>query len=203
MPHADSDIMKGSLSLGMIVGQVGLGLLGDAWGRRAIYGKELIVTLFGTLMVILLPWKTLSPQSITIWISVARVITGIGIGAGLNSLIITSFACSNVLISDTDYPLSSTLSAEKTPLGSRAVQVLTVFSFVGLGNYTSSLVFLVLLRAFKSAVFNDIRALEWVWRLQLGLGMVPAMLTLYSRLTMPETKPYRQCRSAETIHCHG
>lgn len=195
--------MKGSLSLGMIVGQVGLGLLGDAWGRRAIYGKELIVTLFGTLMVILLPWKTLSPQSITIWISVARVITGIGIGAGLNSLIITSFACSNVLISDTDYPLSSTLSAEKTPLGSRAVQVLTVFSFVGLGNYTSSLVFLVLLRAFKSAVFNDIRALEWVWRLQLGLGMVPAMLTLYSRLTMPETKPYRQCRSAETIHCHG
>lgn len=187
----------------MIVGQVGLGLLGDAWGRRAIYGKELIVTLFGTLMVILLPWKTLSPQSITIWISVARVITGIGIGAGLNSLIITSFACSNVLISDTDYPLSSTLSAEKTPLGSRAVQVLTVFSFVGLGNYTSSLVFLVLLRAFKSAVFNDIRALEWVWRLQLGLGMVPAMLTLYSRLTMPETKPYRQCRSAETIHCHG
>lgn len=94
-----------------------------------------------------------------------------------------------------DYPLSSVLSAEKTPLGSRGIQVLTVFSFIGLGNYVSSIIFLVLLRAFKSAVLNDIKALEWVWRLQLGLGMIPAGLTLYSRLTMPETKPYKQCKS--------
>ncbi|KAJ4148008.1 hypothetical protein LMH87_002497 [Akanthomyces muscarius] len=172
VPHVDSDIMKGSLSLGMIVGQVALGLLGDAWGRRAIYGKELIITLFGTLMVVLLPWRGLSPRAITAWISVFRVVAGVGIGA--------------------DYPLSSVLSAEKQPLGSRAVQVLTVFSFIGLGNYVSSIVFLILLRAFKTAVFDDARALEWVWRLQLGLGMVPAALTLYSRLTISETKPYQQ-----------
>lgn len=92
-----------------------------------------------------------------------------------------------------DYPLSSVLSAEKQPLGSRAVQVLTVFSFIGLGNYVSSIVFLILLRAFKAAVFNDAHALEWVWRLQLGLGMIPAALTLYSRLTISETRPYQQC----------
>ncbi len=83
VPHADSDIMKGSLSLGMIVGQIGLGLLGDAWGRRAIYGKELMITLFGTLMVVLLPWKGLSPQAITAWVSVFRVVAGVGIGAGM------------------------------------------------------------------------------------------------------------------------
>lgn len=71
--------------------------------------------------------------------------------------------------------------------------MLTVFSFIGLGNYVSSIVFLILLRAFKTAVFDDARALEWVWRLQLGLGMVPAALTLYSRLTISETKPYQQC----------
>ncbi len=82
VPHVDSDIMKGSLSLGMIVGQVALGLLGDAWGRRAIYGKELIITLFGTLMVVLLPWRGLSPRAITAWISVFRVVAGVGIGAG-------------------------------------------------------------------------------------------------------------------------
>lgn len=85
------------------------------------------------------------------------------------------------------------LSAEKQVLGSRAVQVLTVFSFIGLGNYVSSIVFLILLRAFKSAVFNDLRALEWVWRLQLGLGMFPAALTLYSRLKMSETQHYQKC----------
>jgi PHS family inorganic phosphate transporter-like MFS transporter len=82
VPRADSDIMKGSLSLGMMVGQIGLGLLGDAWGRRAIYGKELMITLFGTLMVVLLPWKGLSPNAITAWVSIFRVIAGIGIGAG-------------------------------------------------------------------------------------------------------------------------
>lgn len=72
-----------------------------------------------------------------------------------------------------NYPLSSCLSAEKQPLGSGAVQALTVFSFIGLGNYDfSSIVFLILLRAFKAAVFNDAHALEWVWRLQLGLGLI-------------------------------
>lgn len=193
VPSADSDIMKGSLSLGMIVGQIGLGLLGDAWGRRAIYGKELMVTLFGTLMVVLLPWKGLSPSAITAWVSVFRVVAGVGIGAGQSSSVFRKETCSPLTICP-DYPLSSVLSAEKKALGSRGIQVLTVFSFIGLGNYVSSIIFLVLLRAFKSAVFNNIKALEWVWRLQLGLGMVPAAITLYSRLTMPETKPYKQCK---------
>jgi PHS family inorganic phosphate transporter-like MFS transporter len=82
VPAANSDIMKGSLSLGMIVGQIGFGLLSDTLGRKAVYGKELIITLFGTLMVILLPWKGLSQQAITAWVSVFRVVSGIGIGAG-------------------------------------------------------------------------------------------------------------------------
>lgn len=68
-----------------------------------------------------------------------------------------------------------------------------MFSFIGLGNYSSGVVFVVLLRIFKSAVLNDIKALEWVWRLQLGIGMIPAALTLYSRFTIPETKPYEDC----------
>ncbi|KAJ6442371.1 inorganic phosphate transporter (predicted) [Purpureocillium lavendulum] len=175
VPASNSDIMKGSLSLGMIVGQIGFGLLGDTWGRRAVYGKELIVTLFGTLMVVLLPWKDFSPQAVTTWISVFRVVSGIGVGAA-----------------SSDYPLSSTLSAENGSIGSRAVQVLTVFSFIGIGNYFASIIFIILLSAFKSAVFGDIRALEWVWRLQLGIGMIPAAITLYSRLTMPETEPYKK-----------
>lgn len=94
VPHTDSDIMKGSLSLGMIVGQIALGLLGDAWGRRAIYGKELMITLFGTFMVVLLPWRGLTPQAITAWVSVFRVVAGVGIGAGLTPLLYYSECCS-------------------------------------------------------------------------------------------------------------
>lgn len=76
--------MKGSLSLGMIVGQIGFGLLSDTWGRKAVYGKELMITLFGTLMVVLLPWRGLSHQAITAWVSIFRVVAGVGIGAGMS-----------------------------------------------------------------------------------------------------------------------
>lgn len=90
--------------------------------------------------------------------------------------------------------MSSTLAVEKTPLGSRAVQVLTVFSMIGLGNISASIVFLVLLAAFESSVKDNIRRLEWVWRLLLGIGIIPAALTVYARLTMAETAPYQKCK---------
>ena len=55
VPTVPSSVMKEALSLGMIVGQLVFGVLGDALGRRRIYGKELIITMLGTLMVIVLP----------------------------------------------------------------------------------------------------------------------------------------------------
>ncbi|KAJ5923465.1 hypothetical protein N7454_008710 [Penicillium verhagenii] len=170
----DSDVIKGGLSLGMVVGQLLFGVLSDTWGRHKIYGKELLLTIFGTLLVILLPWKGMSTRSITAWVTVFRVLTGIGIGA--------------------DYPLSSSLAAENSPFGSRAVQVLVVFSNIGLGNIAASIVFLVLLKAFEGAVTENIHHLEWVWRLLLGIGIIPAIFTLYARLTIAETVPYKQSR---------
>lgn len=88
--------------------------------------------------------------------------------------------------------MSSSLSAEKTALGTRAILVLSVFSNIGLGAMTSSIVYLILLSAFKSSIKSNINHLEWVWRLLLGLGIVPAACTLYARLTMKETKPYEK-----------
>lgn len=78
-----ADEMKGGLSLGMIAGQIAFGILGDALGRHRVYGIELIITMFGTLMTVLLPWRGLSKSDIVAWISVWRVVTGFGIGAGL------------------------------------------------------------------------------------------------------------------------
>lgn len=77
------DEIKGGLSLGMIAGQLLFGLLGDALGRHRIYGSELIITMFGTLMTILLPWKGLSKTGIVTWMAIWRVVTGFGIGAGM------------------------------------------------------------------------------------------------------------------------
>lgn len=94
-----------------------------------------------------------------------------------------------------DYPLSSSLAAEKNPFGSRAKQVLTVFASIGLGSFTSGIVFLILLTAFKGSIADNQDHLEWVWRLLLGLAIIPASLTLYARLTIGETAPYKQCES--------
>ncbi|KAL3476034.1 major facilitator superfamily domain-containing protein [Aspergillus californicus] len=178
VPTVQSDIMKGTLNVGMAVGQLMFGVLGDALGRHKVYGKELLITLFGTLMVILLPWNNFDKQSIVAWVSCFRVVTGIGIGA--------------------DYPMSSSLSAESTPLGSRAVLSLSVFASMGLGNIAASITFLVLLEAFRSGIESDIQYVEWVWRLFLGLGMIPAAITLYARWTMAETAPYEKYVSKAT-----
>jgi PHS family inorganic phosphate transporter-like MFS transporter len=83
IPVHKSDVIKGSLSLGMIVGQIGFGILGDTLGRHNVYGRELIITMLGTLMCILLPWKGLSHGGIIAWLSVFRALTGLGIGGGL------------------------------------------------------------------------------------------------------------------------
>lgn len=91
--------------------------------------------------------------------------------------------------------MSSSLSAESTPLGSRAVLSLSVFASMGLGNISASITFLVLLEAFQSGVESNIHYIEWVWRLFLGLGLIPAAITLYARWTMAETAPYEKCMS--------
>ncbi|CAD6565106.1 MAG: Inorganic phosphate transporter pho84 [Tremellales sp. Tagirdzhanova-0007] len=178
VPAIQGAEIKGALSIGMVVGQLGFGLFGDALGRHKVYGKELIFTIFGTLMVVLLPWKGMSHSSIITWLAIWRTVSGVGIGG--------------------DYPMSSALAAEKSMFGSRAKRILSVFACIGVGGFTSSIVNTILIVAAKSAVDRDIRALEWVWRLLLGLGVIPAALTLYARLTMSETKPYQNYVAKET-----
>lgn len=79
-------------------------------------------------------------------------------------------------------------------MGSRAKLVLTVFSSIGLGGMSSGVVYLILLAAFKSSINERLYHLQWVWRLLFGIGLVPLIATLYFRLTMPESRPYEQCK---------
>lgn len=82
VPSLQGDEIKGGFVLGMMLGQLAFGSLGDALGRRVVYGKESIFTIIGTLLVVLLPWKGLSHNSIVAWLSVFRFITGMGAGGG-------------------------------------------------------------------------------------------------------------------------
>ena len=67
--------------IGMIVGQLTFGLFGDALGRHKVYGKELIITIFGTLLLIVAP-TGLNHTGIVTWLTVFRIVTGLGIGGG-------------------------------------------------------------------------------------------------------------------------
>lgn len=89
--------------------------------------------------------------------------------------------------------MTSSLSAEHNPLHSRAKLIMFVFASIGLGSFAVGVVYIVLLAAFKSSINENIYHLQWVWRLMFGIGLVPLIITLYFRLTMPESKPYRQC----------
>ena len=99
--------------------------------------------------------------------------------------------------------MSSTLAAEKPPIGTRAMLVLTVFSSIGLGYMIASIVFLILLAAFHGSINANVNHVEWVWRLLLSLGIIPCALTLYARLTIKETDPYRQCRFGPPLPITG
>jgi PHS family inorganic phosphate transporter-like MFS transporter len=80
VPTLPGDEIKGSFSIGMIFGQLIFGTFGDALGRQRVYGKECLFTIFGTLLVVLLPWHGLSEKGVVVWLSVFREISGMGTG---------------------------------------------------------------------------------------------------------------------------
>lgn len=93
-----------------------------------------------------------------------------------------------------DYPMTSALSAEHRPIGSRAKLVTLAFSFTTLGSLGAALVYLVLLTAFKSSIIGKLDRLEWVWRLFFGIGMVPACVTAYMRFKMKQSATFTKCQ---------
>jgi MFS transporter, PHS family, inorganic phosphate transporter len=44
-----------------------------------------MITIAGTLLCILMPWKGFSHSDVVAWMSVFRVLTGIGIGGGMQA----------------------------------------------------------------------------------------------------------------------
>jgi len=65
-----------------------------------------------------------------------------------------------------------------------------VFAMQGFGILSAAIMFTIILAAYKSAIADDIRNIDYCWRLLVGLGAVPAVVALYFRLTIPETPRY-------------
>lgn len=68
--------------------------------------------------------------------------------------------------------------------------IAAVFATQGLGILAQSFVTVITLAAFKSHIQQDPAYLDYVWRITLGLGTVPALIAIFSRIHIPETPRY-------------
>lgn len=80
-PHSYDTALSVVTLGGSIIGQIGFGFAADIWGRRKMYGTELVITIAATLGVVMSSTGTEGSMSIIAWLLVWRFVLGIGIGA--------------------------------------------------------------------------------------------------------------------------
>ncbi|RHZ61205.1 hypothetical protein Glove_349g115 [Diversispora epigaea] len=160
--------VKVSAPVGTLVGQFAFGILADVFGRKKMYGIELMIIIIATMASAL----AASSHAVTFngilifW----RLILGIGIGG--------------------DYPLSAIITSEYATTARRGAMVAAVFAMQGFGILSAAIVSVITLACFKSAIIADTLTIDYVWRIVLGMGAVPGVVALYFRLTIPETPRY-------------
>ncbi|CAG8626626.1 8111_t:CDS:2 [Funneliformis mosseae] len=149
--------LKISAAAGTMFGQVIFGWMADRFGRKKMYGVELIIIILATIGTAASPSH--SPIDMYTIIMTWRLLLGLGIGG--------------------DYPLSAGNYFD--------LCLQTVFAMQGFGILTAGTVSLITLLAFRSAISSDPQNLDYVWRIIIVAGTIPAMIALYFRLTIPET----------------
>ncbi|KAF8349024.1 inorganic phosphate transporter [Amanita rubescens] len=164
--------VKVATPVGTLIGQLLFGWLADRVGRKRMYGVELMIIIVATF------GQALSGSAFAVSIIgtlvVWRGIMGVGIGG--------------------DYPLSAVISSEFASTHIRGRLMTAVFASQGWGNFAAALVALVVVAAYKNQLLHEtpthLVSVDYMWRLLIGLGCVPAAVALYFRLTIPETPRY-------------
>jgi len=178
LPTSVNNFVIGVALVGTLTGQLVFGWLGDKLGRKKVYGITLI------LMVLCAIASGLSfgasAKSVMGTLCFFRFWLGFGIGG--------------------DYPLSATIMSEYANKRTRGAFIAAVFAMQGVGIIFAGLVSMILSGLFKSyyhaPTYTQDHVLstqpegDLLWRLVLMIGAVPAMLTYYWRMKMPETGRY-------------
>ncbi|GAA5795150.1 hypothetical protein HPULCUR_000504 [Helicostylum pulchrum] len=168
VPARIEGIVKGMASVGTLIGQLVFGFLGDVCGRK-IYGVELLIIIIGTINCATAA-STVKGVSVLGFMAVWRFVLGFGIGG--------------------DYPISATITSEWSSTRTRGMMISLLFSMQGIGTLAAAIVTLAVLAIFKQAIIADVNNLDYVWRLCIGLGAIPAVGSVYLRFSMPESPRY-------------
>ncbi|KZS86481.1 MFS general substrate transporter [Sistotremastrum niveocremeum HHB9708] len=177
LPTNLQGFVNASANIGSVIGQFSFGYLADSLGRKAIYGKELMIIILATILTISAPTDLWGPphnhpNRVLIWIACCRILLGIGVGA--------------------DYPMSSSVTSDRAVLRKRGSLLAYVFANQGWGSLVGSLVTMITLLAYKGAIEKKSSKVDGSWRVIVGLSLVPAFGTLYQRLTLPESTRFKE-----------
>jgi PHS family inorganic phosphate transporter-like MFS transporter len=179
LPPSVQSAVTGVALVGTLAGQLFFGWLGDKMGRKKVYGLTLI------LMVVCSVASGLSfgssPKSVMATLCFFRFWLGFGIGG--------------------DYPLSATIMSEYANKKTRGAFIAAVFAMQGFGILGGGIIALIVSSIFdhkynvptyeeNAAASLVLPQFDYVWRLILMFGALPAALTYYWRMKMPETARY-------------
>ena len=180
---------------GCMVGMVIFGLLADMFGRRRVYGFEIVVLMIGTMGVVMsstgylpldqvnnrniesLNYGSYGSMNIQTWLLFWRAISGIGIGG--------------------EYPLSAVMASEYAPTAKRVRTLGVVFAMQAFGIATGAIVSIIVTIIVQKRHPYDpqhpeasARAIDQIWRWVIGSALFPALFTAIMRFTVPESPRY-------------
>ncbi|XP_022721924.1 probable inorganic phosphate transporter 1-5 [Durio zibethinus] len=178
LPPNVAAAVNGVAFCGTLAGQLFFGWLGDKLGRKRVYGLTLILMVVCSIASGLSFGK--SPNGVMATLCFFRFWLGFGIGG--------------------DYPLSATIMSEYANKKTRGAFISAVFAMQGFGILAGGIVALIVSAAFdhayKALPYNSdaagstVSEADYIWRIILMFGAVPALLTYYWRMKMPETARY-------------
>jgi len=178
LPPNVAAAVNGVAFCGTLSGQLFFGWLGDKMGRKKVYGMTLM------LMVICSIASGLSfsrdAKAVMSTLCFFRFWLGFGIGG--------------------DYPLSATIMSEYANKKTRGAFIAAVFAMQGFGILAGGIFAIIISSAFKAGfdapsyevdpIRSTVPQADYVWRIIVMVGALPAALTYYWRMKMPETARY-------------
>lgn len=178
LPANLQGFVKAGANIGSVIGQFLFGYLADALGRRRVYGKELLLIIIATILCLTTPTGSISPNNSLIYLGIFRILLGIGVGG--------------------DYPMSATVSSDRSSIRRRGTMLAYIFANQGWGSFVGSIATMVVLACYKSVMQEGKTSrVDGVWRIVVGLSLIPAFGTLYQRLTLPEAKRFKAAQELD------
>ncbi|KAI3949785.1 hypothetical protein MKW92_039975 [Papaver armeniacum] len=174
VPPSVVTITVATALIGTVFGKSVFGYCGDKFGRKRVYGLALLIMIFSSIGCGFSVCRT--RKCVITSLCFFRFLLGFGIGG--------------------DYPISATIMSEFANKATRGSFIATVFSMQGFGILTSSAVTMLLCGIFdrasdsKNKVAQTPDEADLLWRLILMFGAIPAAMTFYWRMMMPETARY-------------